>query len=273
MALITMATLVARVRQAADLEGSDGPVTDAEIKGQLVLAIQRLYEMLIEARGQEYYRATMELDVTAGQSIYSLPSDFFQLLALFGADSRVMAATSATFIASDSGNSGRWGLLRPFGMLELGTLLGANRRDQWGAQADRWPRYRLRGTQYPAGEAPPGFVEQSIELRPAPTSGWTLRLEYLPAALASTSDSAVVQGINGWEEVVVLKVAAYCKAKQEQDVGYLVARVKEETDRIQALARARDAGSSEPGVIDVCGILDGPAYPGGRRPYGGGWLS
>ena len=273
-AFVTLASLVSRVRQAADLEGSDGPVTDDEIKAQLGLSIRRLYERLLLARGQEYYRKTVELDVTAGQAIYALPSDFFQALAVLGADAQVMASSSDTFSESDSGNSGVWCLLRPFSMLELGTLLGSSRRNRWLSDDGRWPRYRLRGTQWPAGaEAPIGQVTEAIELRPAPVSRWTLRLEYLPAAIVDTSDGWYIQGVNGWEEVAVLEVAAYCLAKQEQDTRYLQGRIAQEYARIDALARARDAGSSEPGIVDTCGILDMGGYSGMTRMYGAGWLS
>lgn len=61
--------------------------------------------------------------------------------------------------------------------------------------------------------------------------------------------------------------------KQEQDTSYLVGRIRDEYARIDALARARDAGSSEPGIVDTCGILDGGGHPGTRRLYGAGWLS
>lgn len=271
-AYVTMASLVTRVRQAADLEGSDGPITDDEIKAQLGLSIRRLYERLLQARGQEYYRKTAELNVTAGKALYELPADFFQLLAVLACDSAVMASPSATFAESDSGNEGTWCRLVPFAMPELGPLLGSTKRAQWLQGDLRFPRYRLRGTQLPVGELPSGWIGETLELRPSPTYSWTLRIEYLPTAIVGTGDTVQVNGIHGWEEVCVLEVAAYCLAKQEQDPRYLLTRVAQEYQRIDGLARARDAGSPEPGIVDTCGLLDAWS-PDGGRGYGRGWLS
>lgn len=268
----TLASLVERVRQAADLEGSDGPVSDNEIKAQLGLSLRRLYERLLLARGQEYYRKTAELNVTPGQALYELPADFFQLLAVVAADAAVMAVPSATFAESDSGNEGSWTRLTPFSMAELAPLLGSAKRSQWLQGDLRFPRYRLRGTQLPSGELPSGWIGETLELRPAPVYAWTLRIEYLPAALVATGDTWQVNGVHGWEEVAVLEVAAYCLAKQEQDARYLLTRVQQEYARIDSLARARDAGSPEPGIVDTCGLLDSWA-PDGGRGYGRGWLS
>lgn len=269
---VTLASLVARVRQAADLEGSNGPVTDAEIKAQLALSLRRLHERLILARGQEYYRKTAELNVTPGQALYQLPADFFQLLAVLGADAAIMASPRTTFdAASDSGNEGTWTRLVPFSMTELSSLLGSVRRAGWHEGDLRFPRYRLRGLQDPA-EVPGVADLEQLELRPAPTYVWTLRIEYLPRVLVPSGDTSIVNGVHGWEEIAVMEVAAYCLAKQEQDTRYLQTRIAEENARIQALARARDAGSPEPGIVDTCGLLDHLGYPSGRG-YGRGWLS
>lgn len=270
-ALVTLSSLIARVRQAADLEGSDGPVTDAEIGAQLGLAVRRLYERLILARGQEYYRTTAELNVTPGQALYSLPADFFQLLAVVACDTAVMAVPSSTFAASDSGNEGRWVRLVPFSLAELEQLLGSDRRGAWRHAGGERPRYRLRGAQGYTSPSPGAAVAEQLELRPAPTVSWTLRIEYLPAALVETAGGWTLNGVNGWEEVCVLEAAAYCLAKQEQDTRYLKQRVAEEYARIDALARARDAGTPEPGVVDALGLTCGHGPP--DRRYGGGWLS
>lgn len=271
---VTLVSLIARVRAAADLEGSNGPVSDSEIGAQLVLSIRRLYERLLLARGQEYYRKTAELNVTPGTAIYSLPADFFELLAVLGCDTAVMSAPSSTFAASDSGNSGSWCRLAPFSMAELERLLGASRRSGGLPGDPHRPKYRTRGAQANrVGETVTAGSEE-IELRPAPVSVWTLRIEYIPSAV-DPSGGAEINGIHGWEEVAVLEVAAYCLAKQEQDTRYLKARVAEEYARIDSLARARDAGSPEPGVVDTCGLIDG--WGGSSRAYGhgygGGWLS
>lgn len=265
---VLLSDLVDEVREAADMEYG-GPVSDAEIKRRLLRAVQKLYDKLISARGQDYYRSTAELDVTPGQALYSLPADFYKLLCLMGNANPVMANTSSAFdTTSDSGEATGWTLLRPFEMLELPRLLGVP-----GALASD-TRYRLRGKQETSGTTEATTGAEQLELRPTPTAAWTLRLEYLPVAYVTEAGNGdlLIDGISGFEDWAILQVAIYCARKEETDTTDLRAAFALEDQRISEMASARDHSSPER-IVDACGLLDGSGDPLAPRPWAGGWLS
>lgn len=52
----------------------------------------------------------------------------------------------------------------------------------------------------------------------APTqSGVTIYLEYIPACPVISSDQDPVDGVNGWEELIVQRCAAVCRRKRDED--------------------------------------------------------
>lgn len=260
---ILLSDMRAEVRETADMENGGGPVTDAELNKKLLASVRRLYDRLISARGQEYYRSTVELNVTAGQALYALPADFYKILTVSANEGAVMASPSSTFAASDSGEREGWSLLRPFEMLDLPRLLG--RRSSCASET----RYRLRGVQGTSGtfEAQDGL--EQLELRPVPGTSWTLRLDYLPTAAATLSGGGdlIINGINGFEQACILEVAIYALGKEETDARHLVAQLQAENARIELMASARDHGSPE-GIVDTEGLLDFPdPFARGR----GGW--
>lgn len=53
-----------------------------------------------------------------------------------------------------------------------------------------------------------------------------------------------IDGIAGWEEVVVISAAVKCKDKEESDVTVLAARYKEKKEEIEGIAANRDPGSA-----------------------------
>lgn len=79
---------------------------------------------------------------------------------------------------------------------------------------------------------------------PAPMAGQTVRLWYVPALTALSGDSDVTVDIqNGWEEFIVIDAAMKAMAKEESDVSVLMARKQSITERLNAEAQNRDAGS------------------------------
>lgn len=265
---LLLSSLVTQVRQMADMEAG-GPVSDPEIRQRLLSAAQRLHDRLVAARGQEYYRVTRELVTIPGQALYPLPEDFYKILAVSAHEQAVTIVdalvgppgppTPGVFVLADSGDEAsgeEWSLLRPFEMLQLPGLLG--RRSSCASET----RYRVRGAPATAGSLEAHDGADLLELRPVPGHAWTLRLDYIPLATSQLSeDDLVLNGINGFEQVLVLEVAMYCLGKEESDARHLAGLLAQENARIELMATTRDHGSPEQ-IVDTEGLLDG-AWLGG----------
>lgn len=85
-----------------------------------------------------------------------------------------------------------------------------------------------------------------------PAAGQTIRLLYVPRMTALVADVDSMDGVNGWEEYIVIDAAMKALAKEESDVSVLMARKQAILDRLNSEVEARDAGM--PGTVsDVLG--------------------
>lgn len=270
MKAVLLSDLLTQARRMADMEHG-GPVSNAELQAQAVASAQRLYDLLISARGQEYYRKTAECYVVPGQAKYHLPSDFYKLLAVLANPSTtaISGGLSGTFSETDSREAPGWLPLAPFEMRELWRLMGRR------ASGPSDCCYRLCGAQWesPSGEF--GVGSDDIEIAPSPDQAWALRVEYLPVAWTTLSDGELkLNGVNGFEQFVVLETAIYALQKEQSDASHLERRLAAEVARIEAMGRRDHTTPSR--VVDTSGCLDGGLGGGWRgRAYGdrlvGGW--
>jgi len=81
MGTVTLATLRQRIRQRANMENSQF-VTDSEIDGYINDSIARLYDLIIDHRGEQYFESEQNITLTKGTSEYDLPSDFYKVVSL-----------------------------------------------------------------------------------------------------------------------------------------------------------------------------------------------
>jgi hypothetical protein len=88
------------------------------------------------------------------------------------------------------------------------------------------PRYQLRGS--------------DIYLNPAPGVGETLTVYYVPSCTPLEDDDDVVDGINGWEEYIVVDAVIRYLMKEESDFSGFAMRKKGLLDRIESMAVSRD---------------------------------
>lgn len=269
--LVTANELVTRVKTACQLPtvASSKFVSDSEIKTMIRESYAELYDLLVAARGVEFYRVTTEVVVPADTQRYALDTtnvpDFYQLL-------EVLVARKATvteqvvergtwYVVTDPSD---WVTLRPYQVHETASLLNAN------YSTPDCMRYRLGGAQYAGfGTEPYPY----LELLPAPTENVALRLIYLPISSVATDDESpgdeTIDGINGYEEFIVCDVTARILAIEESDTSYWIGRREQIRARIAGLAGARDAGHPERVVdrraqrmLDVSGA-DDDWIPGG----------
>jgi hypothetical protein len=93
------------------------------------------------------------------------------------------------------------------------------------------------------------IVGQNIHFSSVPAAQ-SLTLWIIPAFTPFENDDDEFDGINGWEEWVVVDAAIKAKDKEESDATLLVASKAELTDRIEKLATPRDQGRPER-VVDL----------------------
>lgn len=222
---------MARTRSGQDL------INDAYARSDLESAVDRhprtdvlryvnqgvaeLYDLLVEARGPAYYRATPQsITTTAATTRYALNSTFYRLISV-----RV------------SGVNGF--VLEPF-----------------RAQDEPMLRAPTQSAQFPSHyQVQAGY----IELLPLHNAGETVVVDYIPHCTALTDASnSLFDGINGWEEYVVC-FAAKCMATKDAEwelVNDLRADMSKLATRISKLAPHRDAFRAER-VRNVRGMRGG----------------
>jgi hypothetical protein len=207
----------ARALQRGDFENRAARFTTAEVNANINESIADLYDQLIRARGTDYYEQTSApVTINDGQSLYALDAEFLSLVAI-----------------ELSTGSSRYPLDR-FERYERPYLLDENRG--WMGQ----PYYYV-------------LTGNNIELLPTPRgTGLSFTYRYIPVAGTLAADGDAFDGINGWEEWVVVDVARKLATKESDDVliSTLSADLQRLEARIRALAGARDRFGHRH-VIDV----------------------
>lgn len=75
-----------------------------------------------------------------------------------------------------------------------------------------------------------------------PEAGLTLRIHYVPRLPPLVNGTDVVDGVNGWEDYIVVDAARKALVKEESDASELNAELLRVTARIEHEAANRDAG-------------------------------
>src|SRR5690348_3999057 len=173
---VTLAQLRADVRLYADQRVPDEAnafVTATELNRLVNLQLAELYDLLVAARGHEYYAADSTIDLTPDTAEYDLPEDFYQL-----------QSVAIEWAADDH---------EPVNALnhQQDIWRFASSQQTW----DRWTRkaYRIRNG--------------SIEFFPTPRGAATVRLRYIPVHVDLAEDDDTFDGVNGWEKLVALGAA------------------------------------------------------------------
>ncbi len=226
----TTTELIADVRLRADDEDFR---TDAEIKRYLNQSIYKLYGKLIAMADEDHLVKSDTISVTAGTSIYDLPSDchpsglkFFRVTLSSDRRMRIEKATTDE-IDVETRNYG-W--------------------DYYQCQ----PKFRMYG-------------QKQVRFIPEPQAAYTVTVEYVPqltcfntggtAIKELSADTDYFDGQFGWEEWIVLDSAIKIRNDQEEDVRALQLERAEAWDIIETQAASRV--QSEPSKIrDVYGNYD-----------------
>jgi hypothetical protein len=87
----------------------------------------------------------------------------------------------------------------------------------------------------------------NMKFVPQPSGVQTIRVWYAPQAADLSSDSDTFQGINGWEEYIIVDVCIKMLTKEESDPSIFAAQKAALIQRIEEMKVMRDIGT--PGKI------------------------
>jgi hypothetical protein len=217
---------------------SDATLNAVSLDTLVNLAIAKFYDMLVSARGHEYYATDTAITMVSGTQQYALPTTFYQLLTAhleWDAQNFEQLHDTSQFERTDYQNWVNWG--------------------RWTEKA-----YRLIGTQ--AASA------QTLELWPAPQlSGTILRVRYIPQFAPLTDDVTGFDSVNGWEKFIALAAAIDYRTAAGKDLGNLASLYQEELTRIESMADKR-AANAAPQIIQVYPESSRRDWTGDRRWIG-----
>ena len=233
---MTLGQLRRQAKQRADMTNSQF-LTDYEWNKNINDSLCELYDLILSCFGQDYYvPEPYELTTTPNQNRYTLPPQFYKGL---GVDSAVTPSNDAYLTLKRFNFMARNRYVFP----QMGsTFLGVASL-----------RYR--------------FVGNTLMLIPAPVSGTTLRIWYVPRPVKLLQDSDMFDGFSGWLEYVIVDAAIKALQKEESDVTVLAAQKQAMTERLNTMADNRDLGEPET-VTDARSAL-GFGAPNGDGGYAG----
>jgi hypothetical protein len=230
--------MVTSIRRRANIEKQTGFIPDSELVEYLNYCLGDLYERLVRAGGQEWYRRTWPIITNSTDDTYPIPGDMLRLTSVDAIFATNIYLTCRPFMEEER-NRYRW-------------------YPGWSYERPVW--YRMLGN--------------AIRFIPAPGGAYTIQLNGYPKfrklvgkytdatqdnLLESHASAENFEGINGWEEEAIWRGVIYCKQKGEEDFSFAAARVSELEQRISAIAETRDATGPER-VHDVWSNYDQWGY-------------
>jgi hypothetical protein len=211
---VSLSSLRTQARQRADFEASPTStsfVPDAELNGYINNSLAELYDLLLEANGDEYYAVSgTPFNTVSGIEGYSLPADFYKLVGI------------------DASVGGFKETLRqfPFGERNRYANLAA---PGWYRGARLY--YRLR--------------KEQVIFMPVPDGAYAITILYVPNCPILVADGDVFNFHGGWEEYVIADAAIKMQVKEETDTTVLQLAKQGLIARIRAAAPDRDAGAPQ----------------------------
>jgi hypothetical protein len=214
----SLSALRTEAKKRCDLENSNF-VSTAEWNSYLNAGASDLYDKLVSAYSNQYNVAPPFIFETDGVTDrYPLPPDFYKLL---GVDVQVSNVRQGWLRVPRFKFGERAKFTTPY-QLFYGILTSL--------------AYMLDGNK--------------LWVQPVPAGGQFLRVLYVPQCTRMVNDTDVLNGVNGWEEFVILSACVKALTKRKQDASMYAALAADMVSRITAMAEDRDAGSPST-VVDV----------------------
>jgi len=200
---VTVAQLITRVRERADIVGSSF-VSDATLIDWINEGHQKLHGMLVEAFGEEYMYDLASFTTVAGQIDFAVPCCFYKL---YGVDLEI---------------NGKIRALKPFSRAERNTYRNI---DGSGVV----PMYSLSGG--------------NLKLYPVQPDGLVGEIIYAPEATLLSLTTDQIKYPNGWERFIVLDAAIQVLLKEESSATALIAEREAVRQEIERAKELRDLAS------------------------------
>jgi hypothetical protein len=183
--LVAVTSLLAQVRQRADIESAADRFPDAEVINYISQSYAEMYNLIIQS-GEDYFLSSAVIPVTANTDKYDLPADFYF-------DRGVDIQLGGYTLSME-----RW-------------LFDEREQYQYaGGWTFGMPiAYSIEGSQ--------------IWFKPLPAGVYSPTLWYYPAPPVLTSGSSI-DGFGGMEEFVVADAACKVLAKEERDYAPIAAQ-------------------------------------------------
>lgn len=213
MASVTLATFRQRARQRADMVNSKF-ITDAELNTYINASLTELYDLLLSSRGENYYVVSYDFTTTSTNDTYALPTDFYKLLGVDLVSSNTQSITLKAF---------RWQERNRF-------------REPFYNQRVYNLMYQIRNN--------------DLVFIPTPNAVQKIRVWYIPRTEELALDTDTFDGINGFEEYVVIDAAIKMRVKEESSVDELLLAKQKMEERIRTMSAARDS-TEPPRLVDT----------------------
>lgn len=84
-----------------------------------------------------------------------------------------------------------------------------------------------------------------------PQAGQTVRILYVPFPTLPTVDADTIDGVNGWEDSIIIDVAMKMMAKEESDISVLLVRRRAMDERLSSEIENRNATERGGRIVDV----------------------
>lgn len=206
---VQLQDLRTRVRYRANMENSEF-ITDTELNTFINESYKELYDILVSKFEDWYVSDPTQFTLTSGDSgKQALASDFYKLR---GVDEYI---------------SGAWREVKPFNFNERNREGLANRLNGFESAV----RYRLVGS--------------DLRFSPVDMAPGTYRYWYTPIATEMSGDTDTMDGVNGWEQYVIVDAARKCLQKEESDTSELERELARLERRIEIMSANRDAANPQ----------------------------
>lgn len=235
--LMTLGQIRLQSQQRADRQNSLF-VGMAEWNTYINQAAFELYDLLTTLYEDYYVTAPVSFVTTGATSQYNLTTIAPNFYKLVGVDLGI----------STNAQNPAWVTLRKFNFIDrnqyvypqlTSSLLGVFN-----------PRYRLVGS--------------TLMFIPIPSAGQNVQLWYIPRMPQLLQDTDILDGVNGWDEYVIVRAAKYALDKEESDTSKLDQQIAFLKQRIEESAMNRDAGMPD-------SVSDVRSFSNLYGPYGAPW--
>lgn len=217
---VTRLVLLTTIRERLDMVGSTY-ITDTEFNGWIDNSTRKLYDLLVDARGEDYYTtyAPFFAGTVANTTDYALnticgSNNFYKLRGVYLKDGA--AATDARHEMTKVGLDE---------MVRLPALLGASRG--WVGSGGKSNVYYC-------------IFGDTIRFHPAPPTEYRGEIWYIPPFVGYSSDSSTVDAVNGWDDYIIADVCCKGGTKEERDISDFTAEKQEALERIGRCRNQRD---------------------------------